>query len=92
MKRRAEREEQTRIAAELHQELGPARTSIIAVAESAGARRSTVYRHFPDEAALSTACSSRCGAANPPPNPSAWAAIGDPAERAAVALRELYAF
>jgi AcrR family transcriptional regulator len=97
MKRRAELEEQTRrriteSAVALHQELGPARTSISAVAERAGVRRSTVYRHFPDEEALFGACSSHWRAANPPPDPGAWAAIEDPRERTETALRELYAF
>ena len=95
--RRAELEEQTRkriteSAAALHEELGPARTSISAVADRAGVRRSTVYRHFPDEEALFAACSSHWGEANPPPDPGAWAAIEDPAERTETALRELYAF
>jgi AcrR family transcriptional regulator len=97
MRRRAELEELTRrriteSAVELHEELGPARTSIAAIAERAGVRRSTVYRHFPNEDALFDACSSHWRAANPPPDPSAWATIEDPAERTAGALRELYAF
>jgi AcrR family transcriptional regulator len=95
--RRAELEEQTRrriteSTVALHEELGPARTSISAVADRAGVRRSTVYRHFPDEEALFEACSSHWRAANPPPDPRAWAAIEDPAERTETALRELYAF
>jgi AcrR family transcriptional regulator len=95
--RRAELEEQTRrriteSTVALHEELGPARTSISAVAERAGVRRSTVYRHFPDEEALFAACSSHWRAANPPPDPRAWAAIADPGERTETALRELYAF
>ena len=97
MKRRAELEEQTRLritesAMELHGEIGPARTSISAVAERAGVRRSTVYRHFPDEEALFTACSSHWSALNPPPDPGAWAAIDDPRERAETALLGLYAY
>ena len=53
-KRRAELEAETRrriteSAMELHGTVGPARTSISAIAERAGVRRSTVYRHFPDE-------------------------------------------
>jgi AcrR family transcriptional regulator len=97
MKRRAELEEQTRrriteSTMALHEELGPARTSISAVAERAGVRRSTVYRHFPDEEALFAACSSHYVAANPPPDPSGWVAIKDPEERTETALRELYAF
>ena len=95
--RRAELEEETRrriaaSAAELHEEVGPARTTISGVAERAGVRRSTVYRHFPDEEALFAACSAHWGAANPPPDPSAWPAIEDPATRTATALRELYGY
>src|SRR3954447_9832078 len=95
--RRAELEEQTRTritesAVALHERLRPARTSISAVAEHAGVRRSTVYRHFPDDDALFDACSSHWGAANPPPDPGAWAGTADPAERTAAALRDLYAF
>jgi AcrR family transcriptional regulator len=97
MKRRAELEEQTRLritesAVALHQEVGPAQTSISAIAERAGVRRSTVYRHFPDEDALFTACSSHWRAANPPPDPRAWSSVESPAERMRTALRELYAF
>jgi AcrR family transcriptional regulator len=97
MKRRAELQEQTRLritqsAVELHGTLGPARTSMSAVAEHAGVRRSTLYRHFPDEAALFGACSAHWAAANPPPDPGAWAAISDPDERLRVAIGELHAF
>jgi AcrR family transcriptional regulator len=96
-KRRAELEAETRrriteTAVELHGTVGPARTSISAIAERAGVRRSTVYRHFPDEAALFNACSSHWEAANPPPDPAAWTAIDDPGERLRTALGELYAF
>lgn len=95
--RRAELEEQTRLritesAMKLHEELGPARTSMSAVAEQAGVQRSTLYRHFPDEEALFSACSSHWGAANPPPDPGAWARIEDPAARTEAALRELYEY
>jgi AcrR family transcriptional regulator len=97
MKRRAELEAETRrriteSAVALHERLGPAQTSITAIAEAAGVRRSTVYRHFPDEDALFAACSSHWRALNPAPDPAAWAAIDDPAARTETALRELYAF
>jgi AcrR family transcriptional regulator len=97
MTRRAELEEQTRLritesTIALHEELGPAHTSISAIAERAGVRRSTVYRHFPDEDALFAACSSHWREANPPPDPRAWSAIDDPTARTQTALRELYAF
>jgi AcrR family transcriptional regulator len=97
MTRRAELEEQTRrriteSTVELHEEVGPAYTTISAIAERAGVRRATVYRHFPSEEALYAACSSHWRGANPPPDTASWAAIPDPAERTRVALRELYAF
>jgi AcrR family transcriptional regulator len=97
MKRRAELEQETRrriteSAVELHGTLGPANTSVSAVAEHAGVQRSTVYRHFPDEAALFDACSAHWGRDHPAPDPGRWAAIGDPGERLAVALGELYAW
>jgi AcrR family transcriptional regulator len=97
MKRRAESQEQTRrriaeSAAALHGTVGPAQTSISAVAERAGVRRSTVYRHFPDEAALFDACTAHWAAANPPPDLGAWAAIADPDERLRVGLADLHAF
>jgi AcrR family transcriptional regulator len=96
-KRRAELEAETRrriteTAVELHGTVGPAHTSISAIAERAGVRRSTVYRHFPDEAALFEACSSHWEAENPVPDMGAWAAIDDPDERLRTALDELYAF
>ena len=95
MSRRAEQVEQTRLriteaAVELHGSVGPARTTISAVAERAGVDRLTVYRHFPDEQALFAACSRHWRALNPPPDPARWAAIGDPAARLAQALDELY--
>src|SRR5260221_8741887 len=97
MQRRAESERQTRLritesAVALHGTLGPSRTSISAVAAHAGVRRSTVYRHFPDEAALFDACSAHWANANPPPELSAWSAIDSPDARLHVALDELYAF
>jgi AcrR family transcriptional regulator len=96
-KRRAEAEAETRLritesAVALHGTLGPSRTSMSAIAEHAGVRRSTLYRHFPDEDAVFDACSAHWIEANPRPDPGAWAAIGDPAERLQVALSELYAY
>lgn len=97
MRRRAELQEQTRLriteaAVELHGTLGPARTSVKAVAERAGVERATVYRHFPDERALFHACSSHWREANPSPDPATWATIADPDERLRTALTELYAY
>ena len=62
-RKRAASELQTRLriteaAVELHQSVGPARTSVKAIAERAGVQRATVYRHFPTEQALFDACTS----------------------------------
>jgi AcrR family transcriptional regulator len=76
----------------LHETLGPARTTISAIAEAAEVQRLTVYRHFADERALFSACSAHWSAANPLPDPAAWATVADPIERLRVALREIYAF
>src|SRR5712691_5147020 len=97
MKRRAELEEQTRrriteSAIELHGTLGPSRTSMSAVARHAGVRRSTLYRHFPDELAVFAACTAHWTALNPAPKLDGWAAIDDPGERLRSALDELYAY
>ena len=95
--RRADLEEETRLritvsALDLHGTLGPSQTSISAVARRAGVRRSTVYRHFPDETALFRACSAHWAAQNPPPDLEVWAAIAPPNDRLRVALIELYGF
>src|SRR3954462_2668163 len=82
----------TESAVELHGSLGPARTSISAVAERAGVRRSTGYRHFPDEAALVDACTPHWAVPNPPPDLEVWEAIAAPAARLQTALIELYAY
>ncbi len=97
MKRRAELEAQTRqriteSAVALHGSLGPARTSMKAVAEHAGVPRSTVYRHFADEEALFGACSAHWAAENPPPDVTRWQQIDDPDARLEAALDQLYAY
>ena len=54
--------------------------------------RLTVYRHFPDEAALFAACSAHWSALNPPPTPEAWAGLADPAARTRRGLGDLYTY
>ncbi len=97
MKRRAKSQEETRqriteASVELHEALGPAKTTISAIAERAGVQRLTVYRHFPDERALLSACSSHYIAANPPPDPEPWSQVPDPEDRLGTALAETYAY
>jgi AcrR family transcriptional regulator len=88
----ATRERIVEATVELHQEFGPARTTISAIAERAGVQRLTVYRHFPDDRSLFQACSGHWTARNPRPDPATWALIGDPEERLRTALNDLYGF
>jgi AcrR family transcriptional regulator len=88
----ATRQRITESAMNLHATLGPSRTSMSAVAEHAGVRRSTLYRHFADEAALLEACSAHWMSRHPLPDLASWAAVRDPHERLRYALAELYAY
>lgn len=95
--RRAAQQDETRekiveAAVKLHESLGPANTSIKAIAEEAGVQRLTVYRHFPDEASLFRACSSRYLGLHPPPDRAAWAEAVDSRERSAAALTAMYRY
>jgi AcrR family transcriptional regulator len=97
LKKRAERQQETRrriveATLALHTELGPARTSISAVAERAGVQRHTVYSHFPDERALFSACSGRFAELNPFPDPDALLGVEDGEERLRAGLAGLYNF
>jgi AcrR family transcriptional regulator len=97
LKRRADRQADTRrrivdATVALHTEIGPAQTTIKAIAERAGVERLTVYRHFPDDASLFGACGERFRELHPPPNPVEWAETADPETRLRRALTALYAF
>jgi AcrR family transcriptional regulator len=90
-KRRAEQQARTRAeiveaAMTLHEELGPAGTSIKAVAERAGVQRATVYRYFPDDHSLFEACTSHWLALHPPPVEADWSAIQDAGQLSHAAL------
>src|SRR3954453_18161616 len=96
-RQRAEHEAETRrritaATVELHREVGPAKTTITAIAKRAGVQRLTVYRHFPDERTLLGACSAHWRAGHPAPDPSPWPAIRDPEERLRAALAAFYAY
>jgi AcrR family transcriptional regulator len=94
-KRRAAQQAETRqriveAIAALHGEVGPARTTISAIAERAGVERLTVYRHFSDDAAMFRACSVHFANEVAPPDPARWAGVTDPAERLRAALLAFY--
>ena len=95
MRRRAELVDQTRLriteaAVRLHTTVGPAHTSIAAIAEEAGVTRLTVYRHFADLDAVFVACMAHWSARNPRPDAAAWTVIPDLEGRARRAFGELY--
>ena len=97
MRRRAEQVDQTRqriveATVALHGSVGPAATTIAAIAEKAGVTRLTVYRHFPDDDALFGACSAHWISRQQLPDPGAWSQIGDPAARLRAGLADLYRF
>ena len=97
LKQRADAQAETRqriveAAYALHASVGPARTTITAIAERAGVQRLTVYRHFPDERSLFQACTGHSAAANPRPDPTGWADVDDPEQRLRAALGDVYAY
>jgi AcrR family transcriptional regulator len=79
-------------AIQLHTTVGPARTTISAIAAEAGVERLTVYRHFPREEELFRACVEHGWELFPPPDHRAWSKIADPERRLRTALSEMYAY
>ena len=77
---------------ELHRTVGPARTTVSAVAEKAGVQRHTYYAHFPEIKDLYQACMGHYSERNPLPEPSSWTDIAEAEERLRVALSELYSY
>jgi AcrR family transcriptional regulator len=94
LKQRAARQQETRerivdAAVALHEELGPAATTISALADRAGVQRLTVYRHFQSEQELLKACSSKWLSRHPPPDVSKMK-DREPVERTRATFRALY--
>ena len=88
LKARADKQEQTRrriteATVALHQEVGPAKTTVAEVARRAGVTRLTVYNNFPEERELFAACQGHWLELHPLPPL-------DPSEGAEAVLRLLY--
>ena len=95
LKVRAERQERTRqrivdTVMELHEEVGPAQTTVAEIARRARVERRTVYNHFPDDTGMFIACSSRWSDLNPRPDLSTALALDDPRERVRGVLEASY--
>src|SRR5437899_11636243 len=80
LKARAEKQAATRrriveATSALHEEVGPARTTVAEIARRAGGARLTVYTHFPNETELFDACGQHWMERHPLPDPSSSLAI-----------------
>jgi AcrR family transcriptional regulator len=94
---RAQSQQETRrriaaATAELHAEVGPARTTITEIARRAGVQRPTVYNNFPEDRELFAACQAHFLTEHPPPDPSAALMLDDPAQRVRATLVAFYAW
>jgi AcrR family transcriptional regulator len=90
LKARAEKQADTRrriteATVALHEEVGPARTTVAEVARRAGVTRLTVYNNFPEERELFAACQGHWMELHPSP-------AFDPSKGAEAVLRLLYAW
>jgi AcrR family transcriptional regulator len=95
LRARAEKQAETRrriveATSALHEEVGPARTTVAEIARRAGVQRLTVYTHFPNETELFEACGQHWMDRNAPPDPSAALALDNPDERLRAVLGPLY--
>jgi AcrR family transcriptional regulator len=95
LKARAEAQERTRrriaqSAAELHEKVGPAATTVAEIARRAGVSRLTVYKHFPNDASLYQACSAHYRAEHPLPDFEPALSLEDPLDRVRAVLALIY--
>jgi AcrR family transcriptional regulator len=95
LKQRAERQAQTRhriveATVALHQEVGPASTTVAEIARRAGVSRLTVYNHFPSDGDLFAACQQQFLIENPIPDLTPALALAKPSERVQAVLTLLY--
>ncbi len=95
LKARAESQLRTRerivkATMELHEQVGPAQTTISEVARRADVQRLTVYNHFPEDIELFAACQAHWMGLHPLPDLSAALSLPDPKHRVRACLRGFY--
>ena len=95
LKARAEKQADTRrriveATLSLHEDVGPARTTVAEIARRAGVQRLTVYNNFPHETDLFDACGQHAMEKNPPPDPTPALGIDNPEQRLRAVLEPLY--
>jgi AcrR family transcriptional regulator len=95
LKERAKRQAQTRqriveATVALHEEIGPAATTIAEIARRAGVSRLTIYNHFPADGELFAACQQEFLTQHPMPDLTSALTLGQPAERVRAVLTLLY--
>jgi AcrR family transcriptional regulator len=95
LKARAESQRRTRerivlATMELHQEVGPAQTTVSEIARRADVQRLTVYNHFPDDIDLFAACQGHWMELHPLPDFSSLMALPDPTQRVRACVRAFY--
>src|SRR5690348_14955436 len=97
LKVRAEKQEETRrrivvATSALHEEVGPAQTTVAEIARRAGVQRLTVYNNFPELKDLLGACQRHFLAEHPPPPMVPAGTTPITAQGLESALRRLYAW
>src|SRR5436305_6397845 len=97
LKARAQSQRQTRerivqATMELHQEVGPAQTTIAEIARRAGVQRLTVYNHFPQESEMYGACQAQWMSLHPLPDLAPVFALPAPADRLWAVIGRDYAW
>jgi AcrR family transcriptional regulator len=95
LKTRAKRQAHTRqrivdATVALHQEMGPAATTVAEIARRAGVSRLTVYNHFPTDGDLFAACQEQFLSENPAPDLTRALTLAQPDERVRAVLTLLY--
>jgi AcrR family transcriptional regulator len=88
--RRRTRERIVKATMDLHEQVGPAQTTIAEIARRAGVQRLTVYNHFPEDIELFAACQADWMRLHPLPDLSAALSLADPRRRVRACVRGFY--